>query len=306
MKTPQPVGLNKKHRDKRDLIFYCALMILPLIQLCIFYFGVNFQTIMMAFQRFDVEDGYSWDLHSNINWFLNDQVRTAGFWAMVKNSFMIYLYTQLAGTVLAILFAYYIYKRHAGSLFFRFMLFLPSIIPAILLTVLYKKTVGLGVPAWLQYLFGKVVEDPFSPTADGNIRYTLITLFTVWTGFAAQTLIYSATMDRIDSSIIEAGKVDGASPWQEFRHIILPNILPAVSVFIITGIACFFTNDNNVFNFMSTSASPHDKTIGYLLYTLVVNGETGYCKSAFLGLICSIILIPVVTVVRKLLNREDD
>lgn len=305
MKTPQPVGLNKKRRDKRDLLFYCALMILPLIQLCIFYFGVNFQTICMAFQKYDASKGvFRWDFHTNINRFLTD-VKTSGFWEMVKNSFWIYLYTQLAGTFLAILFAYYIYKRHPGSLFFRFMLFVPSVIPGILLVSLYKQTFGLGVPAWLQYLFGKVIDDPFS-LPNGGLRYIYITIFTVWTGFAAQTLIYSATMDRIDSSIIEAGKVDGASPWQEFIHIILPNILPAVSVFVITGLACFFTNDNNVFNFLSVSADPHEKTIGYLLYFLVVNKEPGYCYSAFLGLICSIILIPVVTVVRKLLNREDD
>lgn len=305
MKTPQPVGLNKKRRDKRDLLFYCALIILPLVQLCIFYFGVNFQTICMAFQKYDASKGvFRWDFHTNINRFLTD-VKTSGFWEMVKNSFWIYLYTQLAGTFLAILFAYYIYKRHPGSLFFRFMLFVPSVIPGILLVSLYKQTFGLGVPAWLQYLFGKVIDDPFS-LPNGGLRYIYITIFTVWTGFAAQTLIYSATMDRIDSSIIEAGKVDGASPWQEFIHIILPNILPAVSVFVITGLACFFTNDNNVFNFLSVSADPHEKTIGYLLYFLVVNKEPGYCYSAFLGLICSIILIPVVTVVRKLLNREDD
>ena len=305
MKTPQPVGLNKRHRDKKDLIFYCALIILPLIQICIFYFGVNFQTIFMAFQKYSTKKGtFSWDFWSNINRF-KGEVSEGGFWEMIKNSFWIYIFTQLAGTVLAVLFAYYIYKRHMGSLFFRFMLFMPSIIPAILLTVLYKDTVGLGVPAWMEYLFGKNMENLFS-LPHGGTRYILITLFTVWTGFAAQTLIYSATMDRVDSSLIEAGKVDGASPWQEFRHIILPNILPAVSVFIVTGIACFFTNDNNVFNFLSTSAPTQESTIGYYLYKLVVNGESGYCYSAFLGLLCSMILIPVVTVVRKLLNREDD
>lgn len=305
MQQGTPLRKTKRQGDKRDLFFYCALMVLPLIQLCIFYFGVNIQTILMAFQHYDAfTDTFTWDFHTNIKTFLTEAA-TPGFWEMMKNSFWIYIFTQLAGTALAILFAYYIYKRHKGSTFFRFMLFLPSVIPAILLTVLYKDTVGLGLPAWLQYLFGKTMENPFSSSGDG-LRYALITLFTVWTGFAAQTLIYSATMDRIDTSVIEAGKMDGASPWQEFIHIILPNILPAVSVFIVTGIACFFTNDNNVFNFLSWQALPQEKTIGYYLYILVVNGKTGYCYSAFLGLICSLILIPIVTVVRKLLNRGDD
>lgn len=296
----------KRHRcDRRDLVFYWGLLALPLVQIAIFYFGVNFQTILMAFQRYDAfTDSFIWDVGTNVSKFLTE-IKTPGFWEMMKNSFWVYIFTQLAGTALAILFAYYIYRKRLGSNFFRFMLFLPSVIPAILLTVIYKDAVGLGLPAWLEFLFGKLVSNPFVTSADG-LRYLLITLFTIWTSFAGQVLIYSATMDRVDTSIIEAGKIDGTTTWQEFRHLILPNIAPAVSVFIVTGIACFFSNDNNVYNFLSWNAMPQEKTVGYLLYTLVVDGKTGYCYSAFLGLICSLILIPVVTIVRKLIDRGDD
>ena len=305
MRIKETAGIKRPRRNKKDIIFYSVLIFLPLVQIAIFYFGVNFQSILMAFQRYDAfTDTFTWDIRTNIDRFLTD-VSTPGFWEMMKNSFWVYIFTQLAGTALAILFAYYIHKKHSGHNFFRFMLFLPSVIPAILLTVIYKDAVGLGLPAWLEYLFGKVLSNPFATSADG-LRYVLITLFTIWTSFASQVLIYSATMDRIDFSIIEAGKIDGTTPWQEFRHLILPNIAPAVSVFIVTGLAGFFSNDNNIYNFLSWNAMPQEKTIGYLLYTLVVDGKTGYCYSAFLGLICSLILIPVVTVVRKLIDRGDD
>lgn len=296
-------GIKKHRRDKKDVIFYCALMILPIVQICIFYFGVNFQSILMAFQRYDVyTDTFIWDFKTNLSKF-ELEVSTAGFWTMMKNSLGVYLVTQLAGTALAILFAYYIHKKRLGNNFFRFMLFLPSVIPAILLTVIYKDTIGLGLPAWLEYFFDKVMDNPFIM---GGSRYTLITVFTVWTSFASQVLIYSATMDRVDTSIIEAGKVDGTNSWQEFRYLIMPNIMPAVTVFIVTGLAGFFSNDNNVWNFLSYNALPDEKTVGYLLYYMVANGKTQYCYSAFLGLVCSLILIPVVTLVRKLLDRGDD
>lgn len=305
MKDRETQKIKRRHCDRKDLIFYWALLALPLVQIAIFYFGVNFQTILMAFQRYDAfTDSFIWDVGTNVSKFLTE-IKTPGFWEMMKNSFWVYIFTQLAGTALAILFAYYIHRKRLGSNFFRFMLFLPSVIPAILLTVIYKDAVGLGLPAWLEFLFGKLVTNPFVTSADG-LRYLLITLFTIWTSFAGQVLIYSATMDRVDTSIIEAGKIDGTTTWQEFRHLILPNIAPAVSVFIVTGIACFFSNDNNVYNFLSWNAMPQEKTVGYLLYTLVVDGKTGYCYSAFLGLICSLILIPVVTIVRKLIDRGDD
>lgn len=305
MTVKEPTRIKKRRHSKGNIIFYWALLALPLLQLLIFYFGVNFQTILMAFQRYDAfTDTFTWDVKTNITKFLSD-VTTPGFWTMMKNSFWVYIFTQLAGTALSILFAYYIHRKHLGSNFFRFVLFLPSVIPAILLTVMYKDAVGLGLPAWMSFLFGKDMNNPFVSSA-GGVRYMLITLFTIWTSFGGQVLIYSATMDRIDYSIIEAGKIDGTTPWQEFRYLIMPNIAPAVSVFVVTGIACFFSNDNNIYNFLSWNAMPQEKTVGYLLYTLVADGKTGYCYSAFLGLICSLILIPVVTVVRKLIDRGDD
>lgn len=305
MKANQLTLPKKRRQDKKDLIFYWGLMALPLLQIAIFYFGVNFQTIMMAFQRYDAfTDTFVWDVDLNLNRFLQE-VKSTGFWIMMKNSFWVYIITQLAGTVLAILFAYYIHKKHFGNNFFRFMLFMPSVIPAILLTIIFKDAAGLAAPAWLNYFFDSRITNPFV-SSSGGVRYTLITLFTVWTGFAGQVLIYSATMDRIDLSMIEAGKIDGTNSWQEFRYLILPNIAPAVSVFIVTGLAAFFSNDNNVYNFLAWNAMPQEKTVGYLLYTLVVDGKAGYCYSAFLGLCCSVILIPVVTVVRKLIDRGDD
>lgn len=163
----------------------------------------------------------------------------------------------------------------------------------------------MAAPAWLNNLFGTSISNPFV-SSSGGVRYALITMFTVWTSFAGQVLIYSATMDRVDYSMIEAGKIDGTNSWQEFRYLILPNIASAVSVFIVTGLAAFFSNDNNIYNFLAWNAMPQEKTVGYLLYMLVTDGKTGYCYSAFLGLCCSIILIPVVTIVRKLIDRGDD
>ena len=86
MKVKEPTALKKRRRNKGDVVFYSALMILPVIQILIFYFGVNFQTITMAFQRYDVyTDSFIWDLKTNITQFLTD-IQSIGFWAMIKNS----------------------------------------------------------------------------------------------------------------------------------------------------------------------------------------------------------------------------
>ena len=37
--------------DKGELIFYSALVALPILQVLIFYFYVNFNSILMSFKR---------------------------------------------------------------------------------------------------------------------------------------------------------------------------------------------------------------------------------------------------------------
>lgn len=303
-----PRGARRRHRDSADIIFYALLLILPLAQLLIFYFGVNLQSIFMAFQRYDVYNNkFIWDIQTNIDRFLLD-ISQAGFWTMIKNSLVVWLTTSLTGTVLAVIFAYYIYRKNWMSNFFKFVLFLPSVLPGILLAVMYEKFVGMGVPAFLEYLCNTTVPNLFNSSADG-IRLNMITLFTVWVSFGPQVLVYTGAMDRVDPAILEAGRIDGTNSVQEFFKIILPSIASTVSTFLIMGVASIFTNQNNLFSFLSYNAASTEKTIGYYLYTLVymdMQGKTGYCYAAFLGIICTLIVIPLAFGARKLFDRSDD
>lgn len=303
-----PGGLRRRHRDKSDKIFYAVLLILPLLQLAIFYFGVNFQSICMAFQRYDAKNNvFVWDMSKNLTLFKID-IQMQGFWKMVLNSLVVWVSTSLAGTVLAVIFAYYIYRRNLFSNFFKFVLFLPSVLPGILLAVMYKKFVGLGIPAFWNYLCETTISDVFNAGAAGG-RINLITLFTVWISFGPQVLVYTGAMDRVDPSMLEAGRLDGASSLQEFFRIIFPNISATVSTFLTIGVASIFTNQNNLVSFLGFDTTTAESTIGYYLYKQVYvdfQRKSGFCYAAFLGLICTLIVIPLAFGARKLFDRGDD
>jgi cellobiose transport system permease protein len=54
-----------------------------------------------------------------------------------------------------------------------------------------------------------------------------------WTGYNA--LIYLAGMQAIDYSLYEAAVVDGASRWQQFRHVTLPGLRPTILFTIVVS-----------------------------------------------------------------------
>ena len=264
--------INRRSRTtikKGDLLFYCVLLAIPLIQIAIFYFGVNFQSFMMAFQK-RVGGEFIFDISSNISRFTND-ISKKGFWIMVGNSFLVYLFTSLTGTVLATIFSYYIYKRRTLSNFFKFVLFLPSILPALLLVIMFRMFVSQAFPAYFEILFKQEMPNfldiGYSST---QIRFAIITVYTIWISFGSQVLVYTGAMDQIPTEIIEAGKLDGTNSFTEFIHIILPQIFATVGTFLIAGVASIFTNQNNLFSFFKWDAiNQSETTIGYYLYTLV-------------------------------------
>lgn len=314
-------NVNKRHINraggsssysKKDLLFYLLLLLLPLTQLAIFYFGVNFQSFFFAFQSYDAFTGsFHWDAATNFHRFFGGDgyegmITTPWFWKMIGNSCLVYLCTSLAGTVLATFFSYYIYKKRTASTFFKIILLLPSILPSILLIIVFKIFVGQGIPAFQDALTGEFMGNIWAES--GNRRFWMITLFTVWISFGGQVLVYTGAMDTVNEEVLEAGKIDGASPAREFFSLILPEIIPTVSTFLVTGLANIFTAQNNLFAFTEGGASPSEYTVGYYLYMLVYadSSKSNYPFASFMGLIFTIVIVPVLLLVIKLTNKVNE
>ena len=77
-------------------------------------------------------------------------------------------------------------------------------------------------------IFGNDTSRYLAPLADPGFALGAIMIAEVWktTPFAA--LIVLAGLQSIPEDLYEAAQVDGASPWQQFRHITLPLLTPAL------------------------------------------------------------------------------
>ena len=296
----------KKHRgSKGEFIFYLALIALPIIQVLIFYFYVNFNSIMMAFQSYDGFGDYVFDANPWAN-FSEIWANMPTIWVALKNSLVVWIFTAVLGTFLALVFSYYIYKGWILSKTFKFFLFLPSVLPSILLVLVFKFFVNEAIPGYTEALTGSVPEftllqNSFLPT---------VIFYNVWICFGTQLLINTGAMSQIPPEIIEAGKVDGVSTIREFFSIVLPMILPTISTFLIASVATIFTNQANIYAFIGDGAEVADYTIGYYLFILVESdlhgGPDQYTYASALGIVCTLIAFPLTLGVRRLLEGKGD
>ncbi|SMX45997.1 carbohydrate ABC transporter permease [Actibacterium lipolyticum] len=116
--------------------------------------------------------------------------------------------------------------RIKGIGFFRTAYYVPSILGgSIAIAVLWRYIfANTGLINMIIGLFGFEPINWFGEP--GNALFT-ITLLRVWQ-FGSAMVIFLAALQSVDKSLYEAASIDGAKPWQIFRHVTLPLITPVI------------------------------------------------------------------------------
>ncbi len=294
-------GLKRKHLLQNS-IFYAVMAGIPILQVLVFYVGVNINSILLAFKSYDANTmTYSWlsanKLFSNFSEFLGDLNTLPFLKASLRNSFMIFGLTLLVSFSGGILLCNYIYKKRIFGDFFRVILFTPSMVSSLVLVTLFKYFADQAVPALLN---GATV----GLLADTNSTFVTIVCYVLWLGFGSGILVYTGTMSSISDSLVEAAQLDGCTPVKEFFHITLPTIYPTIIVFLVARMSQFFGEQIQMFTFFGADAPYDYYTYGYWMYVQIQSGsQTVYPYLASAGLIFTAILAPLVLFVRWFLLK---
>ena len=122
---------------------------------------------------------------------------------------------------------------------FRMAFYLPVVASAVVLTIVWKWILN-SVYGLLNFVLGLVGIAPI--TWLGTTEWALIAVLIVVVSFSlgAPIILFLAGLNSIPNELYEAARIDGASPWQEFRNISLPLLRPTLAfVLIVTTIGTF-------------------------------------------------------------------
>ena len=290
---------NKKNTRKRQRrIFYITIVALPILQFLVFYVGVNINSIILAFQEYDLTTGqYSFAGFNNFSKFFGDLTSVTHLKASIRNSFIVYFSGLILGTLPALMFSFYIYKKSKFSNFFKMMLFLPQILSSLALVLMFKFFAERALPEIWLLLFNQSVNI--------NIDFGLVLMYSIFSGFGTAILLYSSSMSGISQSMVEAAQIDGITPFKEFTHITLPQIYPMLVTFVVVGLAGIFVNQMNLFDFFGVDADYEMYNFGYYLYRTMKHHNTtiaDYPYIAAIGLVLTAVTLPLTLIVKKFLE----
>jgi ABC-type sugar transport system permease subunit len=135
----------------------------------------------------------------------------------------------------------------------------------------------------------------------------MIVLYTIWTGFSANILLFIGAMTRIPIEVFEAAKLEGCKPFKEFTSIVFPLIWPTISTMLILSFTGLFSSSGPILLFGAQSKVYETTTISYWIFKEVYEGGLGGINAvSATGLCFTMVAVPLILFVRWLAEKVPD
>jgi len=165
------------------------------------------------------------------------------FWLSVRTTI---LYTSVASFfkfVLGLWLALLLNQNIMFKSFMRAILLLPWIVPTTLSAIAFWWIYDsqFSIISWALTKMG-LIHTYIDFLGDGwNARWSVIAA-NVWRGIPFVAISLLAGLQTISPSLYEAATIDGATPWQNFRHITYPLLTPIIAIVMTFSVLFTFTD----------------------------------------------------------------
>jgi multiple sugar transport system permease protein len=175
----------------------------------------------------------------NYEWLWEDTT----FWLSVFNTL---LYTGVASVIkfaVGLYLALLLNQHMPFKAMIRAIVLVPFIVPTVLSAIAFWWIFDtqFSILTWSLRKMG-LVSEPINWLGDPNMARASVIFANIWRGvpFVAITLL--AGLQTVSPSLYEAATIDGASPWQMFRHITYPLLTPIIAVVMTFSVLFTFTD----------------------------------------------------------------
>ena len=280
--------------------FTAVMVFLPLMDFIVWWCIVNAGSLISAFID-DVNGTFSFNNFVSVFASFKDSVSEDSLLVCFKNT-MIYFFAGFATMPISILLTFFLYKRICGHNVFRFIFYLPSIISGLVLVTAWKEITSYnGILGQFMKWIGKPLVSSIYKDAQ-KTTFALV-VYGWWLGLASGMLYYYSAMSRIPTSLLEAAKLDGCTPFQEFSKIVMPLIGPTIGTLLMLNFAGFLGASGPILLFISDGLKGIS-TLSFRIYHILLlnpSGDIGFVSA--LGFVMTAASMPIVLLSRWVNNR---
>ena len=180
-----------------------------------------------------VDPGGKWNNFEHFRWALTNHDALQALWHTV-------LWTLIApavATLIGLAYAYAIDKIRAETLA-KLLIFLPFAISfvgaAVIWNLMYKQPSENGASGLINVVLNWFGLGPLNFPTTGGVKLTLLMIVVmIWIQVGFATVILSAAIKSVPAELSEAAVIDGATPGQAFRRVVVPTIRPTIIIVVV-------------------------------------------------------------------------
>ncbi len=264
------------------------------------------QSLVLSLQQTFGPSASRWVGLRNYEFLLRDPL----FWKALRNTAVYAAGSLLIQLPIALGLALLLERpsiRGRGVL--RLVLFSPSLVgvafAAMIFGVIFEKRTGLlnlSLHALTSHL-----PKPWSldfPWLQQQVMWALI-VASLWMFVGFNMTYFSAALQNVRRELVEAATLDGASPWQRFVHVVVPEILPVGGFVVLLSLIGSFQLFELPY-LLLTGAGPDNRGLTIVLYlyqTGFDSGDLGYASA--IGWVLTLLLAAAAIAQRRLVQKGE-
>ncbi len=226
------------------------------------------------------------------------------FWKVLTNTLVITFVVTIAANAIGLAIAALLDRR--GWLYnaLRGVFFTPVVLSGVVVSVIWQSILtDDGLLNTTLHQLG--VDHPPGWLSDPDLAlYTLCWILT-WQMIGFCVVVYLAGLQGVPHELHEAATVDGAGPFERFRHITWPLLAPALTINTVMMLISTFKTYDQVQ--VITNGGPGDRTTSTIAFDVIQTGLVGN-RSGYSSAVAVVMLVFVAvvsTVVLRLLQRRE-
>ena len=293
---------NYKPIIKRNLTAW--LIMLPCLLLFLFFVWIPIgkNIVVSFFNNYNFKTFVGFDNYKEI-------FQDYSFLTALKNTFKYILWSIVIGYVVPILIGFLLSECTHAKGVFRVLIYLPCMISGMAVSFLFMNIYGDENYSILNIIVKAFGGNTHTWAGNVNLVIPLIVLAMTWRGAGGTALIYLSNFQAIDSSLYEASRMDGASPFKRFFHITMPQMKSTFMTLLVLQIISVF----QVFYeplVIGKWGGPNDASMSLMLlsYKFAMK-DLRPAKGAAVSVVLSLIIVVftiIYFVVNNLLTKEKD
>lgn len=195
---------------------YFPIFVLPtLIAFTIGFIAPFILGVYLSFCKFTTVTDAEFIGLSNYSKVFTDPVFVHSLWYTA----LFTIVTVLLINVLAFAVALLLTKKISGANVFRTVFFMPNLIGGIILGYI-----------WQLLLNGVLAHFSRTLTYSSAYGFWGLVILMCWQQVGYMMVIYIAGIQNVPGELVEAAKIDGASPRQVLRYVTIPMVMPAITI----------------------------------------------------------------------------